>query len=213
VNTAVKEDNALRIYELFKRKMAKYGRHVALPKNVDWQKTYNWRYIAKFTSILEENDLLEQAPSVIEAVILDAKKRGTLRRNFTILNIRGKLLEIYEKKLVVDLENMRKQITTVSRSHDFFVCKVGDQNPVEVLLKKQDHFGYTNLARWYDAKYLSAFYVAISKSCRAAIGELSRSDRSLLPTDLQLYKLLFVAAKNRSLAPKLKEILGPEFAG
>lgn len=212
MNTVV-EDNALRVYELFKRKMAEYGRHIALPKNVERQKTYNWRYIVRFTNVLEENDLLEQAPSVIEAVILDAKKRGMLQRNFTILNIRGKLLEIYEKKLVIDLENMQKQLIMVGRSHDFFVCKVGDQDPVEVLLKKQDHFGYTNLARWYDAKYLSTFYIAISNSCRAAISELSRSDRSLLPTDLQLYKLLFVAAKNKSLAPKLKEILGPEFAG
>ena len=213
MNAIIKEDNASRIYEIFKRKMAKYGRYVSIPKNVDREKTYSWRYIVRFTNVLEENDLMEQAPSVIEAVVQDAKKRGTLRRNFTILNIRGKLLEIYEKKLQVDVENMRKQLTMASRSHDFFVCKVGDQDPVAVLLKKQDHFGYTNLARWYDAQYLSAFYVAISKSCRAAIGRLSQSDRSLLPTDLQLYKLLFVAAKNKSLAPKLKEILGPEFAG
>lgn len=213
MSIAIEEDNALKIYGLFKRKMAKHGRYVSLPKNVDWQKTYNWRYIVKFTNVLEENDLLEQAPSVIEAVILDAKKRGTLRRNFTLLNIRGKLLEIYEKKLTADLNNVQKQLAMVSRSHDFFVCKVGGQNPVEILLKKQDYFGYTNLARWYDAKYLSAFYVAVSKSCRAAIAGLSQSDRSLLPTDLQLYKLLFVAAKNKSLAAKLKEILGPEFAG
>jgi hypothetical protein len=213
VNAVIKEDGASRVYKIFKRKMAKYGRYVSIPKNVDRQKTYSWRYIVRFTNVLEENDLMEQAPSVIEAVVQDAKKRGTLRRNFTILNIRGKLLEIYEKKLQVDVENMQKQLMMVSVSHDFFTCKVGDQDPVEVLLRKQDHFGYTNLARWYDAKYLSAFYVAVSKSCRTAIEGLSRSDRSLLPTDLQLYKLLYVAAKSESLAPKLKEILGPEFAG
>ena len=100
-----KQQRTVRVFKIFRKQMKRYGKFVSFPKNTDPTKTYSWRYLTKFIDDFDTIGLDDgELPSVIEAVVQDAKKRGLLRCGISILN-KVDLLAVCHNKFERDVND------------------------------------------------------------------------------------------------------------
>ncbi len=87
------------------------------------------------------------------------------------------------------------QITTaeaLEQTKLWFNNKIGNKDPLTVLLERRDIDCYCNLTLWHQASRLPPLYLALSQSCRKAItvlDEKHKDERTMLPTQVDLYLL------------------------
>jgi hypothetical protein len=155
----------------------------AIPKNTPIEKTYQWRYIQKFLSNMDDIDWETTKKIAYFAIEYAKENQGSTiwSRGLWILT-KNNIIEIaYEKAKdeydhkVSELKRLKSSYSFAkNNSFDFSTCKVEG--------------GFPNIVLWYEQSQISDTYIAMSESCKQTIRELDKEDLAMLPSREALSK-------------------------
>lgn len=205
--TFKKDQKIINVYNILRNKIHKYGKNISLPKNTDPQKTYGWRYLSGFVDRMEELELNDDCiPTVIDALLIHAKNHRLLNRGFAVLN-KLDILDLIIKNIEKENKSDKSIINTVMNSFQFVKSKV-EIDIISTLLNRRRPDLYANMTLWMQQNHININYVAISKSCRKALGMIKGSERELYPPIIKLMKIRIAILSNKENLELLKNVLG-----
>ena len=210
ITTDNKTQKIIQVYKLLRSQLKKYGRFISFPKNTKPNKTYIWRYLSKFVDKYDEIGINEdEMPGIIEAVVINAKKKGILRCGAAILN-KVDLLAICHEKLERENSEENKTIHNIKDSHEFLLDKCNGEITAEKLLYKPSKRSYTNIIRWYQSNELTAGYIVMSKICRSVINQLDKHEQELLPNTRNSISIRMRLQCREQVMNALRNVLGTD---
>lgn len=208
---ASRDERIVEAYRIFKQCMQKHGKTIAFPKSTDPRKTYSWRYLDHFVGRVDALGLGDSSLTMlIQAVVLHAKDRDLLHRGIAILDHRD-ILNAARVKLEREVEGEKQVLRGIVRSYEFLQKQLSsERTPISVytlLTKRATRLAYANITRWFKADDITAGFVAVSKTCRKALGTLPQHELLLFPKSTSLLKMRLLLTYNQSILPQLREIL------
>lgn len=211
VQSPTRDERINQAYSIVRRELLKYRRHISFPKNTDPRKTYSWRYLEKFVDRVDSLELSDLSlETIISALVREAAETRTLQRGMAVLDNKNMLL-ICQTKLESEVQSENAEIRAVSESHAFVLGSVGERNDLsvhKVLTERTSRFAYANITRWFEANQLAAGYIAVSRSCKKALGTLPKHELELFPAATKLMRLRLTMTCNNATLMRLRTILG-----
>lgn len=182
-------------------KLYRNRKEIKFPKNTKIENTYIWRYLQNFIKYIDDNNLDDAvAEKMIYALIEYSAKNNELSKGIALL-AKSDMLDILCKKLENDEKNDDIIINSIIRSKAF----VESQN--EPLYNKINGGSFTNITRWYESGRLSKYYISISKKCINTLLSLDNIERSIFPSNLEMFKIRVAITINGGLLSNVKSIL------
>jgi len=180
------------------------GRDV-IPKNTPPQKTYQYRYAAKFAKKYK-NVPWEIKKKIIYYAVEYAKEcdnKSVYTRGLWILT-KSNIIDIaYERaKEEDDLKDL--DLTKLKNSYNFVKEHNND------LLKSEDG-GFANIVMWYENKKISLTYLAMSESCKKAYNKLDDIDKNILPNKQDIINRRIKCLIDHDYRDDIKKILGSDY--
>lgn len=195
-------------FRYFQQCMRGHGRNVVFPKNTNPQKTYKWRYIERFAKRVEEWGIDDNAAcKVISAVVNRSKSTNMLNKGAAML-ASNDVLDVGRKALLREENREENVLSTIKRDRAMLEPY---QNKIDVLLKRDSPKSMPNIVKWYIQHRLSSVYLAVSKSCGAAMVKLSPEDRLMLPSGKSLLTIKNDFLNNAIIKTKVRLILDDEW--
>lgn len=211
VQSPAREERINQAYQIVRRELYKYKRHVSFPKGTDPRKTYSWRYLEKFIDRVDSLELGDLSlETIISALVKDAAEQRTLQRGIALLDNKN-ILQICQTKLESEVQGENAEIRAITESHAFVLSSVGERNQLSVhkaLTDRANRFAYANITRWFEANQISAGYIAVSRSCKKALGTLPKHELGLFPAATKLLRQRLIMTCNSETLAKLRTILG-----
>lgn len=204
-------DERIRLFFKYLQKAFKNANiRIKFPKDTDPTKTYTWRYLKHFAEKVDEWGVSDEtAYKLIDAITDYSKKHKLLNRGVSIL-ASDKILEIgYEAiKGQVQMEDNIYHKLGLDRK----IIESINGSKVTMLLKREPEKALPNIVKWYTQGKLSTLYIALSKSCGAAMASLNSFERSFLPPIGELLDIKQKCLKNAIVKNKIKFIFGDDWA-
>jgi hypothetical protein len=194
---------------------SKQGRRLSFPAGTAPANTYQWRYVTAIAKKFKEWNFDDvTAQRFIDVAVQHSKSIGTMHKGLAALH-QGNLLQLCYDKLLAESNHNRTTIDMLGRMHHWVMERVGDCDPVAVMLKRETPRAPVNLAAWYCASKIDALYVALAAPCRQVIAKLeatNSNDRALLPKRTELFLLRDEFMQDADNVRRLKTIFAQELA-
>jgi len=195
------------IGEIIKLYEALTGRRV-IPKNTDPQKTYQYRYAAKFLKNMKNfGDISwETIQKIIFYAVEYAKeheKDNVFTRGLWILT-KSNIIDIAYRKAKDEDQTKQLDLDKVIRSQEF----VNEHN---YEFSDAPDGGFPNIVAWYDSGKISLTYIAMSESCKKALSNLGEVDKRMLPNQREITKRRIKCLMDKEYQKQLKNVLNMDY--
>jgi hypothetical protein len=199
--------NPLVIYKWYQSAMAGVGRKIVMPANTDPEKTYQYRAVSRFATMMDEWGLSDNSVrSLVRAIVRYGKKKNLLGKGTQLLNMKS-IVNICYDMLQEEVARNEVFVTELRKSNEF-INKHTDI--VELLVTKEQKNGYTNITRWVRAGDLSLGFISLSMNCRQAVSLLPYDERDEFPSDTELLRNRIAFLSDPDLRMRIKEIMGSD---
>lgn len=186
---------------------------LAFPAGTDPTKTYQWRYAKAIAAKFDEWNFDEQtSKKFITIAVQHCKQVGCLRKGLAALH-QSNLLKICYDKLQMTADSNESSIQSIKTIHQWLSNKFVNNDPLRVLLYRNDPDELCNLVKWFQASRISRLYLSLSKTCSKAIARLAKThpeERELLPKTTTLYLMRVEFLENQD-ENKIKQVLGQDW--
>lgn len=190
------------------------GQTLKFPEATEPTKTYQWRYATRLARQLEEWEFDEQTSLVfIRYAVEYARKKGLLRKGLSAF-FQSNILDICYDRIKSECNEVDRRLTLLRQSHSFLSARANGRPIVDVLLSRPAPNTYYNIVQWFERHRVSTIYLALSKSCTAALSKLAKLDseqRSLLPGPADLFCLMGELTDNATFGRQAARILGDDW--
>lgn len=193
------------IDDIIKLYKALTGRNV-IPKGTDPQKTYQYRYAAKFLKNMKGISW-ETIQKIVYYAIEYAKeneKTSVWTRGLWVLT-KSNIIDIAYKKAKEEDEKRKLDLSKVMRSKEF-----AQKHNFE-FAKSVVNGGFPNLVIWYDSGKISLTYLAMSELCKKAYITLNKTDRRMLPSQKEITRRRIKCLIDAEYKKQLKNILRDDY--
>ncbi len=195
------------IFEWYKLAMAKLGAKVSFPKDTDPKKTYMYRAFVKFADRAVEWNFDDNTTRLfVFTAVKYAKSRNLLKKGAWVLSMEP-VLQACHDRLIEQIDSEDSILKDIRRSRKFVESFGTRREAVKKLIRPASFGGYSNIIKYYQSGNISKPFLAVSKTCSIALSNLSSSDRSELPSSLELMKLRVRLLSNDDMETDLKEIM------
>jgi len=207
-------DIALRTWKWCQAAFASRGRKLTFPKHTDPRKTYQWRYAARLARKIEEWGFDDATAKVFISSAVDYVSEKKLLHKGLSVFFQSNMLEVCYNRIRKHASKIANRIEQLRLAHDFVVVKCAGRPLVSVLLSRDSFDKFRNVVQWYDTGRINILYLALSIGCTSALSKLAviaGEERSLLPTESELYCLAVDFVKDDELRLQAKSILGNDW--
>lgn len=207
------DERILSIWEWCRDAFSQYGIKLSFPLNTDPSKTYQWRFAKSIANKFDAWNFDEEtSKKFIHIAVAHAKSKNILKKGLAALH-QNNMLEYCYKVLTSQQLEFNSQIETISRMKLWIDSKIGDNDPMKVLLNRQDKRSLPNIIIWYQSSQLSDVYIALSKSCSKALNKITdMSEKRLLPSISALYLIRSEFLSEANNKRQILKILGKDIA-
>jgi len=192
--------------EVIKLYEALTGRTV-VSKNTDLQKTYQYRYAAKFMKNMKGIPWKTVKKIVYYAVEYARENKGKnisiWTRGLWILT-KSNIVDIACKKAKEEDQQRNVDLDKVIKSKEF-------AQKCNYEFEKSEKGGFPNIVIWYDSGKISLTYLAMSESCKKALVTLDDTDKRMLPDQKEIIRRRIRCLIDTEHCKKLKNILGNDY--
>lgn len=181
------------------------GRNV-IPKGTAPEKTYQYRYAAKFLRNMKGVSW-ETIQKIVYYAIEYAReneKKSVWTRGLWVLT-KSNIIDIAYKKAKEEDEKRKSDLSKVIKSKEF-----AQKNNFE-FTKSMIDGGFPNLVTWYDSGKISLTYLAMSESCKKAYVTLDKTDKRMLPSQEEIVKRRIKCLIDTEYKKQLKDILKSDY--
>lgn len=186
--------------------MSVANRKLSWPVAQDRTKTYLHMWLSKFSKWAIEHELDDNTTErVVLALVKYAKRNGILKKGASILQ-HERIYEIALSELDEQDEKEESLFFSIKRSRDYLV-ENGTDPIVEYLAYRKGIGEYPNIVKLYQSGYLTKHFIAVSKTCRKALGVISKNVRGMLPSDRELLKINQLVILNKKKLISVRRIM------
>ena len=193
---------------------AQAGYRISFPKNTNPQKTYQWRYAARLAQKLDEWELDEEtSKAFIEIMVEYIAERGLLRKGLSAF-FQTNALQVCYDRLDNYCSRKARRIESLQESKKFIDAKSRNRPIQRLLLDRPRLDANANIVAWFESNDISMVFLAVSRSCTAALSKLAEvapEQRDLLPTSADLFCVRSDLMKDKWSREQAKKILGPDW--
>ena len=186
------------------------GIKLSFPKNTDYKKTYQWRYITSLASKIREWNLDEAATrQFVDIAINYAKTAGVLHKGLSVFH-QSNMLQVCYDKLTEMNETSQTAVQMLGETHKWLLSR-SDGNLFDTLLYRARPTAFCNLTMWHQASKISKLYIAVSRTCARVLSNITGdAERGQLPSQVDLYNIRTSFATNIDNIRQTRRILGED---
>lgn len=186
------------------------GIKLQFPKNTDYRKTYQWRYITSLASKIREWNLDEAAArQFVDIAVNYAKKVGVLHKGLSVFH-QSNMLQVCYDKLTELNETSQTAVQMLEGTHKWLLSQ-SDGSLAEALLHRARPTSFCNMTIWYQASKITKLYIAVSKTCSRVLSNITSDiERGQLPSQVDLYNIRTSFAANIDNIRQTRRILGED---
>lgn len=182
------------------------NKNAKLPKNVDFDKTYQYVFYKKFIYWANSLELdIDTIKNVIIALVKYGHRKNILDRGAAILSHK-RICEIALNELEDIEQNRQFKIELLENS-----ASVINKYSVQELLSKPRIGAYNILTSLYASNIIDKMILISSKKCRIALKEMDKDERRELPSVGELLIAKKKIDKDKELKSALSSFLGDDF--
>jgi hypothetical protein len=193
---------------------AQHGIKLTFPKNTNPQKTYQWRYVTKLACKLDEWGLdRATAKAFINFTVGYVKEKKLLHKGMSVF-FQDNMMDVCYSRMRKHSSSACSKIVRFQKVHEFITTKCHSRSKTATLLNRESFDKMRNIVIWYKTGDITSQYLALSAACTEALSKLAivaPDERSLLPTESELYCLAVNLMKDGDFRSKAKAILSNDW--
>ena len=190
------------------------GQTLKFPEATNPTKTYQWRYAARLAGQLEEWEFDDQTSIVLIRCAAEyAKEKRLLRKGLSAF-FQSNILDICYDRIDSECEEVDCRLALLSRNYGFLSARADGKPFINVLLSRPAPDSYYKIVEWFERHRVSTIYMALSKSCTAALSRLSKlspEQRGLLPGSAELFCLMGELTDDITFKRQAVQVLGDDW--
>lgn len=208
------EENVWKVWNWCVEAYRRCGQTLKFPEATNPTKTYQWRYAARLTKKLEEWEFDDQTSIVFIRYAAEYAKEKRLLRKGLAAFFQSNILDICYDRIDGECKEVDRRLALLRRNYGFLSARANGKPPINALLCRPALDSYYNIVEWFERHRISIIYMALSKSCTAALSRLSKlssEQRSLLPGSAELFCLMGELTDNATFKRQAAQILGDDW--
>lgn len=211
----ISDSEILEVWQLCSKAYLQHGVRIKFPEGTEPCKTYQWRFIKAITRKFKEWQFdVKTSEQFMDIAIAQAKQRNALNKGLSALH-QPNMLELCYEILTKRNKQREKIVDSLNDMKIWFDSQIGDDKPIDVLLRRKNKRSLPNIIIWKQASKISDLFISLSRSCCKAVSTLQTDEveARMIPSPISLFLIRADFLNEQNNVRQTKSIFGKDWRG